>query len=230
MCPVEEQVCCDYATYFKISHAIGDEVFHRILTEPATYYFMNQEQIEEKLKTIKGLILDGDGVFFTGQEMRSVMPDGSVMISKERSLRDGQGLSFMRGIGLRIVFATGEGEPLSNIVEKLNNLPSVTSGAWQPITCLTGLYKKAGKVESLEAWLVDVGLTWEDCAYIGDDRTDFEAMKFAGLKVVPLNAHRVVSNIADLQLKAGGGNGAIREFAEMVLDARGIDEATLPSA
>jgi 3-deoxy-D-manno-octulosonate 8-phosphate phosphatase (KDO 8-P phosphatase) len=191
---------------------------------------MTDTAIDEKLKTIRGLILDGDGVFFTGQEVRSVMPDGSVIVGKERSLRDGQGISFLRALGFKVVFATGEGEPLSTIVKKLNELPSAVSGAWAPVQCLTNLSGKTGKVEALEAWLTDAGLTWEECAYIGDDRTDLEALTHAGLKVVPANAHRVVRTIADLELKAMGGDGAIREFAEMVLDARGIDEATLPAA
>ncbi len=184
----------------------------------------------ELLKTFKGLMLDADGVWFTGEEHRYVLPDGSVVIGKTRHFHDAQGLSFLRALGLRIVFATGEGQPLNSIVEKINDIPSARSGDWHPVEIFTGEIKKGGKVASLEAWLAKYGLTWEECVYIGDDRTDLEAMKKAGLKVVPGNARRVVTQMADIVLSAAGGEGAVREFAEMVLDARGIDEATLPTA
>ena len=197
-------------------------------------YVMDSEKSLQKLKNFKGLILDADGVFFTGHEERAVMPDGNVVIMKKRHFHDGQGVSFLRALGIKIVFATGEGEPLNSIVEKINNIPSAESGLWAPVSLFTGQLKKGSKVESLEAWLTQEQLSWTDCIYIGDDRTDLEAMmkikEQGGLNVVPANARRIVVKIADLVLKANGGEGAIREFAEMVLDARGVDEATLPVA
>jgi YrbI family 3-deoxy-D-manno-octulosonate 8-phosphate phosphatase len=184
----------------------------------------------EILRTFKGLILDADGVWFSGHEYRMTLPSGEVVIMKKRHFHDGQGLSFLRALGIKVVFATGEGEPLGSIVQKLNELPSVVSGEWAPVDLFTGELKKGGKVASLEAWLAKQGLSWKECVYIGDDRTDLEAIQKAGLKVAPANARRVISRIADLVLTTEGGEGAVREFAELVLDARGIDEATLPAA
>jgi 3-deoxy-D-manno-octulosonate 8-phosphate phosphatase (KDO 8-P phosphatase) len=189
-----------------------------------------EELVQNKLRNFKGLILDADGVWFTDHEHRAVLPTGEVVIAKTRHFHDGQGLSFLRALGIRVVFATGEGEPLGSIVEKINKIPSVVSGEWEPVELFTGEIKKGGKVESLEAWLAKHGLGWNDCAYIGDDRTDYEAMQLAGLKIAPANARRLIKNIADINLNLNGGDGAVREFAEMVLDARAIDESTLPSA
>ena len=76
---------------------------------------------EEKnalLKSFKGLILDADGVWFTGHEYRMTLPSGEVVIMKKRHFHDGQGLSFLRALGIKVVFATGEGEPLQSIVQK----------------------------------------------------------------------------------------------------------------
>lgn len=191
---------------------------------------MTEEEKIAKLKSFKGLILDADGVWFTGHEYRMTLPSGEVAIMKKRHFHDGQGLSFLRALGIKVVFATGEGEPLQSIVEKINELPSVQSGEWAPVDLFMGELKKGGKTASLEAWMQKYGLSWEQCAYIGDDRTDLEAMQKAGLKVAPANARRLIKKIADITLQTAGGEGAIREFAEMVLDARSIDEATLPSA
>jgi 3-deoxy-D-manno-octulosonate 8-phosphate phosphatase KdsC-like HAD superfamily phosphatase len=186
--------------------------------------------MQEKLKSIKALILDGDGVWFTGQEFRAVLPSGEAIVMKPRHHHDGQGVSFLRALGLKILFATAEGQPMGSVVEKLNKLPSVTSGAWAPVSVLMDLKEQGTKVDAIEAWLTEQGLTWSDCAYIGDDRTDLESMRLAGVTAVPANGQRLIKKIAHIQLTKDGGQGAIREFAEMVLDARGVDEATLPAA
>lgn len=184
----------------------------------------------KKLHEFKGLILDVDGVLFSGQESRATLSDGTVGVLKTRSLIDGQGISFLRALGIKVLFASGEDEPLKSIVEKINELPSVLSGNWEPVECFTNQKKKEGKVPVITSWLEKHDLTWSECVYIGDDRTDLEAMSLAGLKVAPANATRMIKKIADIVLEKEGGNGAIREFAELVLDARNIDESTLPSA
>lgn len=190
----------------------------------------------EKLKSFKALILDGDGVWFSGEEYRGVLPDGNSIVLKSRHHHDGQGLSFMRAIGIKVLFATAEGEPMGSVIEKLNTLPSVKNGAWEPLTGLMGLQKTHGgtKVQAIEGWLSEKGLVWSDCVYIGDDRSDYESIqkinKEGGLSVTVGDGQRLIKKIAQLTLTKSGGGGAIRELAEMVLDVREIDESTLPFA
>lgn len=195
---------------------------------------MTGESFSQRLRSIKVLLLDADGVFFDGFETRNVHPDGTVTLSKRRHYHDGQGISFLRGCGLRIKFVTGEGEPLMSIVDKLNGLPSVKNGSWAPVHLSSGQNAKGGKLAVIERWLHEEGFNWGDCAYIGDDVNDHEAMlrvsSEGGLAVAPANATRVIREVVDWQLRKDGGNGAIREFAELVLDARGIDERILPPA
>ncbi|HEX9830385.1 MAG TPA: hypothetical protein VGA94_01755, partial [Thermodesulfobacteriota bacterium] len=136
---------------------------------------MTEDDLQNILREFKGLMLDADGVWFDGHETRLVMPSGEVGIIKTRDFRDGQGLSFLRAIGIRVVFATGEGHPLESIVQKINAAPSVQSGAWAPVEFFTGELNSGGKVASLESWLIKHELEWSDCVYIGDDRTDVEA-------------------------------------------------------
>lgn len=190
-------------------------------------------QYRERLRQIRGVVLDADGVFFDGKETRSETGH----IYKTRDYRDGQGLSFLRGMGLRIMFATGEGEPLESIVRKLNTLPSARkepneAGHWHPVSLRTNL--KQGKGLAMLSWMDSYGLKWPEVAYIGDDRTDCEAMadvrNGGGLVVIPGDAQRVVRKYAHVLLSKPGGTGAIREFAEMVCDARGIDEEGLATA
>lgn len=188
---------------------------------------MEKEALEQKLRTFKGLILDADGVFFDGNEYRAIV-EGKLISMKARYYPDGQGLSFLRSLPIKIVFATGENEPLPSLVKKMNGEASCQNGTWAPVDYFADELKKGGKVESLEVWLQKHGLSWEECVYIGDDSTDYDAMKKAGLKVTPASGTRLIKKIADLVLTKDGGKGAIREFSEMVLDARSIDEAALP--
>ncbi len=184
-------------------------------------------EVTKKLETFKGLILDADGVWFSGHEYRAVV-DGKLVSLKRRHYHDGQGLSFLRSLPIKVVFATGENEPLPSLVKKMNDELSCKNGTWAEVEYFTDELKKGGKVESLETWLTKHHLHWNECAYIGDDSTDYAAMKMAGLKVVPSNGTRLIKRIADIVLSHSGGEGCIREFSEMVLDARNIDEAELP--
>ena len=144
------------------------------------------------LKKFKGLVLDADGVLFDGKESRSYCPDtGALTITKTRDLRDGQGLSFLRAIGIRILFASGEGEPLGSIVKKLNDLPSVHNNSWDPIEAFVGVNAQGSKRQKIEVWLSKHDLKWEECVYIGDDLNDVESGRLAALFVTPADAQRV---------------------------------------
>ena len=70
-------------------------------------------------------------------------------------------------------------------------------------------------------------------AYMGDDVNDFESVKEIskqGIAVAPANATRKIMALANIVTKKTGGHGAVREFAEMVIDARGKDESVFPPA
>lgn len=193
---------------------------------------MNNE-IKEKLKSYKILFLDADGVFFTGHEMRSVV-DGKVVVTKTRHFIDGQGVSFLREIGIQIVFVTGEGEPLKSIVDKINNLPSALSGRWKKVEIFEGKNSKGSKMATISEFLLNNNILIENVAYMGDDINDFEPMskirEAGGLTITPGNGTRKIKPLAQIITMATGGNGAIREFADLTLEMRGLDESTFPPA
>lgn len=185
--------------------------------------------IKEFIKRFRVLLLDSDGVWFTGHETRAIFGD-QVWVAKTRHFHDGQGLSFLRALGIRILFVSGEGQPLPNIVAKLNDLPSVKNGSWAPIEVLSGKIGKGDKVRAIEEWLEQNHFSWADCIYMGDDVNDFPPMRKAALAVAPANCTRRIFKIAHIVTEHAGGNGALREFAELVLDERGVDELDLPPA
>lgn len=64
------------------------------------------------------------------------------------------------------------------------------------------------------------GITFKEMAYVGDDINCIPLLKQAGLAACPLNAVTEVKEITDIiQLNRRGGDGAFREFVEVILRA-----------
>ncbi|RYZ96424.1 MAG: HAD family hydrolase, partial [Moraxellaceae bacterium] len=67
----------------------------------------------------------------------------------------------------------------------------------------------------------------EDCAYMGDDWPDLAAMQIAGLAITVPNAHAEVRARANLITQAYGGRGAVREFCDILLQAKDVYDVLL---
>ena len=65
------------------------------------------------------------------------------------------------------------------------------------------------------------GLAWEDCAFVGDDLADLPLLTRVGLPITVANGVAEVKAAARLVTTAPGGQGAVREVAELILKARG---------
>jgi len=183
------------------------------------------DQVKEKLKNIKAVIFDGDGVFFTGRVM--ISPEKGEAL-KERSHIDGQGISMLRGVGLRIAIISGEKTGfLESVGEKLNSLPSVQAGKWPKVDIFTG-FQGQQKLEIVNNWLKNIGVEWKECAAMGDDLADYQILKKVGIAVAPVQAEAAVKKIAHYITAREGGNGAIRDLCNLILEAKEIDYLSLP--
>lgn len=181
-------------------------------------------RLKEKLKNIKAVAFDADGVLFTGRIF--VHPETGETL-KERSHVDGLGISLLRGIGVQIAFVTGEKTGfLATVCKKLNSLPSAESGKWGKIGCFLGVQKE-NKVKAISEWLFEKNISWEECAAMGDDLADYDMLKKAGFAAAPAQAEKTIKEIADYVAQREGGNGAIRDFCNLILEAKGIDPIIL---
>ena len=178
------------------------------------------EELKEKLKKIKAIVFDGDGVFFSGRVF--VSPEKGEAL-KERSHIDGQGISLLRAIGIRVALISGEKTGfIEKIGEKVNSLPSVKNGDWPEMGIFTG-FQGGQKVETIENWLKENGIGWQECAAMGDDLADYELLLKVGVAAAPAQAEAVIKEIADFVVPREGGNGAIRDLCNLILEAKGID-------
>ncbi|MCR4315862.1 MAG: HAD hydrolase family protein [Planctomycetes bacterium] len=75
------------------------------------------------------------------------------------------------------------------------------------------------KVEAAEKFLEGFGLTFENCAYIGDDLNDVEILKRVRVVFSVNDAAREVKEIATIVLSKEGGRGAVREALNLIHEA-----------
>lgn len=178
------------------------------------------EELKEKLKKIKAVVFDVDGVIFSGKVF--VHPQTGEML-KERSHIDGHGISLLREAGIRIAFITAETTDFAKVVcDKLNSSPAVKNGKWAKIDLFSG-HQGGDKAEIIENWLQENKIEWEECAAMGDDVIDYQLLEKAGIAAAPAQAEKAIKEIVDFVAPREGGDGAIRDFCNLILEARGID-------
>ena len=73
------------------------------------------------------------------------------------------------------------------------------------------------KVNDMKLILNDLSISMEETAYIGDDMNDIECMKVVGLCACPNDAVNEVKKICDIVAEKNGGEGAVREIIEKIV-------------
>ena len=80
---------------------------------------------------------------------------------------------------------------------------------------------------ALNEMMEDLGVSLEEIAFVGDDLPDLAVIKRVGLGITPANGSHIVASQADWQTKNSGGDGAVREIAELILSAQDKLESIL---
>lgn len=74
----------------------------------------------------------------------------------------------------------------------------------------------ADKVRCLQSLINELGLQWQEVAYIGDDLNDLAVMSLCGVRGCPADAVKEVKGVCDFVSSYNGGSGAVREFIEFL--------------
>lgn len=181
-------------------------------------------------RSILAVFSDVDGVFTDNRVF-----EGAPYKAKWRSYYDGQGVSLLRAIGLRVCLITNESgdsaKHIVDVVEKWNNLPSSSKtpsdDGWKHVKLFTGM-GSSRKVEAAEQFLTEIGLLFDVCAFMGDDLVDVPLLQKVALRAAPISADPAVKNMVHFISERPGGYGAFRDFANFILQAREIDPFSLP--
>jgi 3-deoxy-D-manno-octulosonate 8-phosphate phosphatase (KDO 8-P phosphatase) len=164
----------------------------------------------EKLRNIKAIALDVDGVLTDGGMWWGA--DGSEL--KRFSFADIMGISLARRSGLTIALISGEDSPLVDRYAAKMSIVDVVKGC-------------RNKAAALRDFAQRNNLQLSEICFMGDDVNDLAAMDICGLSAAPVDARSVVIERVGFVAGAAGGSGAVRELVEALLAARGTDAETV---
>lgn len=164
---------------------------------------------------LKLIALDVDGVMTSGAV--TYASDGNEY--KSFCIKDGLGIKLLQRAGLRVAIVTGR---RSHMVERRAEELGITD-------LIQG---REDKLAALSELTQKLGLTLGEVGYMGDDLPDLAAIQACGHGACPADAVSLVIQSADWVGKKAGGQGAVREWAEALLEARGewpeLQNAFLP--
>ena len=148
----------------------------------------------------KLVITDIDGVWTDGGMYYTA--EGDAM--KRFSVKDGWGVAFLRKAGIPLAIMTGEN---SAVVQRRAEKLKIDY-------CFLGVKDKVAQAEAL---CRELGITWGDVAFIGDDLNDLPLLRRVGFSASPVNTPDYVKREVDFVTQTHGGYGAFREFVEKIL-------------
>lgn len=162
---------------------------------------MSNAEWVERGSRIRLLVLDVDGTLTDG----GVYIDANGLQSKKFNIKDGMGISLLQQQGVRVAFLShSRSNTILETRARMLNVELVYSG-------------KEPKLEVMERWMTDLGLSRDNVAFIGDDVNDIELLQHAGLSACPADAHQSVLPHVHVVLANKGGEGCVREFIDRFL-------------
>jgi 3-deoxy-D-manno-octulosonate 8-phosphate phosphatase (KDO 8-P phosphatase) len=170
------------------------------------------EKLIEKMKTIRLLVLDVDGVMTDG---KIIMNDMGREI-KNFNVKDGHGIKILMKYGIDVILLTGRRSAVVEHRAKDIGIEEVHQGIFN-------------KREKFEEILRNKSFNYENIAFMGDDIVDIPLLKRVGFSVAVADAVEEVKKCVDYITKKAGGDGAVREVCELILQAQGkwIDVAKM---
>lgn len=160
-----------------------------------------EADLKERIKKIKLLILDVDGVMTDGGMFFTANGDEQ----KKFNTKDGMGILNALKKGLQIgIISSGFSD---QIVKKRANMLGIQK-------CHVG---REPKIDILDNWLEKDSISYDEVAMIGDDTNDMEIMQKIGVSACPSDAVIEIKSICNIILQKKGGEGCIREFIDQYI-------------
>jgi 3-deoxy-D-manno-octulosonate 8-phosphate phosphatase (KDO 8-P phosphatase) len=167
---------------------------------------MEAADLQHRLKQIRAIALDVDGVLTDG----GLWWGANGEEWKRFCFADIMGISLAHRAGLKVGLISGENSPLVDRYAAKMKIEFVAKG-------------RRDKASALREFASAISTDLADICYIGDDVNDVVPMEIAGLSAAPATATRIALAQAAMITKSSGGNGAVREMVEAILNAQGQD-------
>ncbi len=156
--------------------------------------------VTSNLDEIKAVLLDVDGVMTDGKLHYSARGEEI----KSFDVKDGLGIQLL--LNAKILVGIISGRNSDALEQRIKDLG------------IQHMYvSSSDKEKDLQKFLKTTGLRREEVAYIGDDLPDLSAIKMCGFSACPSDACSEVLDAVDHVSSKRGGDGVIREIAELIL-------------
>lgn len=167
---------------------------------------LKQSELVKKLKKIKMLILDVDGVL-TNDKLY-IGPDGAEF--KRFDVGDGLSTWFARKIGVELAI--------------ISSRPSPATESRASELRIHNLYQQHDKLLSYADLKEKSGIKDSEICFIGNDLLDIPLAKLVGIPISTANGIKELKKICHYVTKHDGGDGAVREVIELLLKSRGLTQ------
>ncbi len=158
----------------------------------------------EKAKKLKLLILDVDGVLTDGK----LFFDNEGNEYKSFHARDGHGIKLLRQTGVEVAVISGRKSNSVALRMKSLGIEHVYQG-------------HENKVAAFNELIELMGIRPDQAAHVGDDLLDLPIMIRVGLAIAVNDANFAVKQHADWCTVLPGGQGAVREVCDFIMQAQG---------
>ncbi|MGB2696813.1 MAG: HAD-IIIA family hydrolase [Candidatus Zixiibacteriota bacterium] len=163
-------------------------------------------KLKNKFKKVKLLILDVDGV----------LTDNSLYISgngeelKRFNVSDGMGIYLAKKSGIKIALISGRKSKATQLRAEELRIEDAVLDANEKLTPYRKIKNKL-KIKDGEI------------AFVGDDLLDIPVLKKAGVPIVVRNSNHITKKYAAYVTQANGGEGAVREVIDLILESKGLN-------
>ena len=163
-----------------------------------------RQALRAKARKIRMVLLDVDGVLTDGGLYYTA--EGHEM--KRFHAHDGYGIARGREAGLTFGIISGRSTPIVDARARWLKIDDVIQGVDDKVAAFRPLQQRHGLPDNA-------------FAFIGDDLFDLPLLKTIGLSGAPRNALPAVKKGVDYVTRMAGGEGAVREFVDLILALRG---------
>lgn len=160
--------------------------------------------MEERIKKIRLLLLDVDGVLTDGR----IIYDNRGVESKAFDVKDGHGIKLLQRAGTRVGIITGRQSEVVRLRAEELGIDILYQGA-------------KDKLVPYRDILEGLGLNDDEVAYVGDDLVDLPILRRVGLAVTVADAVEEVKPHVHHVTERAGGRGAVREVCDLILKGSG---------
>lgn len=163
----------------------------------------------EVARGIRLVIFDVDGVLTDGGVYLGTLPEGQAVEFKRFDIQDGLGMKLLESAGVEVAIVSGRVSQATEVrARELGIQECHQDGGAQ-------------KVRVIQKMLDDRKMEWHQVAMLADDLPDLAVLRRVGLPATVANATEAARRESLWQGERSGGRGAVREFCEAILKARG---------